>query len=62
MRQTTYHSQISHNGGQGSERDVGQRLDNRIHPAGDQVPVKKLVPERPGDRYPDTFLQPDITW
>ena len=61
-RQTTYHSQISHNGGQGSERDVGQRLDNRIHPAGDQVPVKKLVPERPGDRYPDTFLQPDITW
>ena len=22
----------------------------------------KLISEHPGDRYPDTFLQPDITW
>ncbi len=53
---------ISHDGSQGSERNVGQGLDNRIYPAGDQVPVKKLISEHPGDRYPDTFLQPDITW
>lgn len=51
-----------HDGSQGSERNVGQGLDNRIYPAGDQVPVKKLISEHPGDRYPDTFLQPDITW